>query len=59
MFDKIVLAIGTNASKKYMFSLEQRKAFLEETFKDHPNISVATYQELTVSFCNAIDARFI
>lgn len=59
MFDNIVLAIGINSSKKYMFSLDQRKAFLEQTFKDNPNISVATYQELTVSFCKSIDAGFI
>ncbi len=59
MFDEVVLAIGINADKKYMFSLQQRKSFLESTFKDNPKIRVATYQELTVSFCKSIDASFI
>ncbi|MEP2936960.1 MAG: pantetheine-phosphate adenylyltransferase [Gilvibacter sp.] len=59
LFDEIVLAIGINADKKYMFSLEQRKAFLENTFKDYPNIKVTTYQELTVSYCKSIDAKYI
>ena len=30
LFDEIILAIGTNSSKKYMFSLEKRLAFLEK-----------------------------
>ena len=59
LFDEIVLAIGINADKKYMFSLEERKTFLENTFKDYPNIRVTTYQELTVSYCKSIDAKYI
>ena len=30
LFDKIIVAIGVNADKKYMFSLEDRKRFIEE-----------------------------
>ena len=59
LFDEIVLAIGVNADKKYMFSLEERKAFLEETFKNEPKITVKTYQGLTVDFCKAENAGFI
>ncbi|RZJ97772.1 MAG: pantetheine-phosphate adenylyltransferase, partial [Flavobacterium sp.] len=28
LFDKIIVAIGVNADKKYMFSLEERKHFI-------------------------------
>ena len=42
LFDEIILAIGVNADKKYMFSLERRLQFLEETFKDEPKIKVKT-----------------
>ena len=28
LFDKIIVAIGTNSSKHYMFSEEQRKKFI-------------------------------
>lgn len=59
LFDEIVLAIGINSAKKYMFSLEQRKGFLEEIYKAESRISIATYQELTVDFCKSIDAHFI
>ncbi|MFD0933154.1 pantetheine-phosphate adenylyltransferase [Psychroflexus salinarum] len=59
LFDEIILAIGVNAEKKYMFSLEERKSFLEETFKDEPKIKVDTYHGLTVDYCKENNADFI
>ena len=59
LFDEVVVAIGVNSSKKYMFSLEERKQFIEEAFKDEPKIQVVTYKGLTVDFCKEIDADFI
>ena len=59
LFDEIILALGNNATKKYMFSQEQREAFLIETFKNEPKITVKRYKGLTVDFCKANDARFI
>ena len=34
LFDEIVVAIGINAEKKYMFSIEERTRFIEEAFAD-------------------------
>jgi len=59
LFDEIILAIGTNSDKKYMFSLEDRVQFLEETFKNEPKIKVMTYKGLTVDFCKTENAAFI
>ena len=59
VFDEVVVAIGINAEKKYMFSLEKRKQFIEEAFKDFPKVKVVTYKGLTVDFCKEIDAKFI
>ena len=59
LFDEIVIAIGVNAEKKYMFSLEERKRFIEETFKDEPKISVITYEGLTIDLCKKINANLI
>ncbi|EKF55665.1 phosphopantetheine adenylyltransferase [Galbibacter marinus] len=59
LFDEVVIAIGINAEKKYMFSLEQRKEFIENAFKNEPKIKVMTYEGLTVDFCKKIDAQFI
>ena len=59
IFDEIIIAIGINADKKYMFSSDQRKAFIESTFKGSTNVKVMTYEGLTVSFCEKVKADFI
>ncbi|MBO3097505.1 pantetheine-phosphate adenylyltransferase [Gelidibacter pelagius] len=59
VFDEVVVAIGINADKKYMFSLEERLKFIKEAFKDNPKVKVMTYKGLTIDFCKEIDAQFI
>jgi pantetheine-phosphate adenylyltransferase len=59
LFDEVVVAIGINADKKYMFSIEERQRFIEEAFKDEPKVKVVTYEGLTIDFCKLIDAQFI
>lgn len=59
LFDKLIVAIGVNADKKYMFSLEQRKAWIYKTFTGEENIEVGTYEGLTVDFCRTISAGYI
>ncbi|MBF6608752.1 MAG: pantetheine-phosphate adenylyltransferase [Flavobacterium sp.] len=59
LFDKIVVAIGVNADKKYMFPLEERKRFIEESFKDDETVSVMTYEGLTIELCKKIKSKFI
>ncbi len=59
LFDEIIVAIGINAEKKYMFSLEQRKKFIEDAFSDDPKIKVITYEGLTIDLCKKMDAEFI
>lgn len=59
LFDELIIAIGINADKKYMFPLEKRKQFIEEAFKSEPKIKVVTYEGLTVNFCKEIGADFI
>lgn len=59
LFDEISIAIGLNAAKNYMWTLEERKERIEELFKNHPKVSVATYSGLTADFCKKIKASFI
>ncbi|WP_081209077.1 pantetheine-phosphate adenylyltransferase [Salegentibacter sediminis] len=59
LFEEIILAIGTNSNKNYMFSLEERLHFLEETYKDVPKVKVMTYKGLTVDFCKEQGADFL
>lgn len=59
LFDEIIVAIGINSSKKYMFSLEERKVFIEKAFIHEPKVKVVSYKGLTVDFCQEIDVEFI
>ncbi|WP_372755559.1 pantetheine-phosphate adenylyltransferase [Mariniflexile sp.] len=59
LFDEVIVAIGVNSEKKYMFSLEERTAFIENAFKDEPKVKVITYKGLTVDFCKEINVEFI
>lgn len=59
LFDKIIIAIGINSSKKYLYSLEERMAHLEAVFADDDKVSVDTYQGLTAHYCNKVNSRYL
>ena len=59
LFESIILAIGVNTTKQYMFSLEDRVRFLAETFAGETKIKVMTYEGLTVDFCKKEGANYI
>jgi pantetheine-phosphate adenylyltransferase len=59
IFDEVIIGVGTNSEKKYMFSLDQRLAFIEACFTDESRVRVASYDGLTVNFCRDIEADFI
>ncbi len=59
LFDELIIAIGENAEKTYMFGLEQRMEFIREAFRDIPAITVQSYSGLTVDFCRQVNAQFI
>ena len=59
LFDEVIVAIGVNADKKYMFSLEERKIFIEKAFENEPKVKVITYQGLTIELCHKEKAQFI
>ena len=59
LFDEIIVGVGTNSEKKYMFPLKKRMAFIEETFSKYKSISVNQYEGLTIKFCKKVQANFI
>lgn len=58
LFDEIIVAIGNNAQKKYMFDLKQRENWIKGAFKS-PKIRVEIYQGLTVEYCEKMNAKYI
>ncbi|HJN78865.1 MAG TPA: pantetheine-phosphate adenylyltransferase [Flavobacteriaceae bacterium] len=59
LFDNVIIGIGQNIEKKYMFSAEKRKKFVENTFQSIDNIQVKVYDGLTVDFCKKNNANYI
>jgi len=59
LFDEVVIAIGVNADKNYMFTLDQRKKFIEDAFEGKTKVRVETYEGLTTDFCKQMNAEFI
>jgi pantetheine-phosphate adenylyltransferase len=59
LFDEVVVAIGQNSQKKYLFSLDQRLQWLNNVFSEEPTVRVDYFEHLTAHYCQSIDARFL
>lgn len=59
LFDEVIVAIGVNAGKSHLFSVEQRKEWLEELFQNNTRVSVVVYEGLTAKFAESIGAGYI
>ncbi len=59
LFDTIIIAIGVNTQKKYLYSLEQRMNWLLDTFGSEKKIEISSYEGLTINFCKAKNADYI
>ena len=59
LFDEILIAIGVNTQKKYLFPLEQRMDWIRRVFKKEPKVSVETYTGLTINYCKQRGIKYI
>lgn len=59
LFDKIIVAIGENSAKQYLFPLEKRIEWIEKIYKDEEKVEVKSYKGLTVDFCHDVGASYI
>lgn len=59
LFDEIIIAVGTNSTKKYFFTLESRLNHIQNLFGDQKKVSVETYEGLTVDFCRQKKAEYL
>ena len=59
VFDEIIIGIGENTDKKYMFSSDQRSEYVKTVFKKNSNVTVKTYSGLTVDFCKKNNIEFM
>ena len=59
LFDHVVLAIGSNPTKRYLLSLDKRRQILEECVNGLSNVSIDTFEGLLIDFCRRRDATVI
>ncbi|MAM28730.1 MAG: pantetheine-phosphate adenylyltransferase [Flavobacteriaceae bacterium] len=59
LFDEIIIAIGVNANKSYMWPLDERIEKIEAAFRRNTKVTVASYEGLTANFCKEQQAQFI
>ena len=59
MCDELIIAVGENINKKYLFSLKERLDFIDKTHGHEPKIKVESFQGLTIDFCKAVNATAI
>jgi pantetheine-phosphate adenylyltransferase len=55
----MVVGIGHNSEKRYLFDLETRLRWIQELLTGDSRIQVLTYEDLTARFCQEIGASFI
>ncbi len=59
LFDRIVIGVGVNEHKKYMYSASERTQTIAALYKDEPKIEVKEYDDLTANFAQRENAGFI
>lgn len=59
LFDKVVVAVGVNSEKQYMFSVEERVARIRLKLKDCPTVEVTSYEGMTIDLCHKFGANVI
>ena len=60
LFDRLVVAIGTNLEKTYTFSLEERMDMLRESLRSFRNVSVTSFSNrYLINFAQALGATHV
>lgn len=59
LFDKVVVAVGVNSEKHYMFSVDERLALIRKKLPDCPTVEVTSYSGMTIDLCHRLGAKVI
>ncbi len=59
IFDKIIVAVASNASKKCFFSFEKRVGLVKAVFSEHKEIEVIGFNGLLMDFVEAQNAHVV
>jgi pantetheine-phosphate adenylyltransferase len=60
LFDKLIVAVGTNPDKKCHFSLRDRMIMLQESIAGYENVTVDKYSnKFLIKYAESIGAKFV
>ena len=59
LFDKVIIGLGENSKKNYLFNTDKRKEWIEKIFSHEPKVEVQVYKNLTIHFCQEIGAGYL
>jgi pantetheine-phosphate adenylyltransferase len=59
IFDKIIIGIGVNNSKRHFLDIEKRIKIIKKVFATEDRIEIKTYSGLTVDFCKNVKADYL
>jgi pantetheine-phosphate adenylyltransferase len=59
LFDRVIIAVGVNAEKKNLFSIEMRLKMIAKVFEGESRVEITRFSGLTVEFCRRHNARYI
>ena len=59
LFDEVVIGVGVNSTKSYLFDLERRMNHIRVLFQEVDKVRVEQFQKLTVDYCKDINASHI
>ncbi|MBQ2395123.1 MAG: pantetheine-phosphate adenylyltransferase [Alistipes sp.] len=59
LFDKVVIGVGDNISKRGLLDVEQRVALIRDIYAANPRVEVRSYSSLTGDFAEECGARAI
>jgi pantetheine-phosphate adenylyltransferase len=59
LFDRVIIAVGENAEKKNLFSIEMRLKMISKVFQGESRVEITRFSGLTIEFCRRCNARYI
>ncbi len=59
VFEKVIVSVAHNVSKKTVFTIDERVEIIKEIFKDRPNIEVDSFQGLLVEYAKKVKTNTI
>ncbi len=59
IFDHIIVAVASNAFKQSLFTIPERMEMIRESLKDHPQVTIDSFEGLLVSYAKRQKARAV